>query len=184
MNRLRAPVLRHRIFQLAADAALAALAFYLAFEIRFIDEPGGIPNRYVDMLTGSIVFVALGKTAVFSLMGLHQKWWRYFNIGDTWSVMRACAVASALLIAIFVIAKPFSSPMPRHNRRKHDDVLVVGAGSGGQMVVRELRLNPELGNPVGFVDDDPRKRGMRLSGLKVFGGMDELGEILEREKPA
>ena len=45
MNRLRAPVLRHRIFQLAADAALAALAFYLAFEIRFIDEPGGIPNR-------------------------------------------------------------------------------------------------------------------------------------------
>jgi FlaA1/EpsC-like NDP-sugar epimerase len=216
MNRLRAPVLRHRIFQLAADAALAALAFYLAFEIRFIDEPGGIPNRYVDMLTGSIVFVALGKTVVFSLMGLHQKWWRYFNIGDTWSVMRACAVASALLIAIFVIAKPFPSPMPRsvmiydfvftlgllvvarsiarfyfverrmrrHNRRKHDDVLVVGAGSGGQMVVRELRLNPELGNPVGFVDDDPRKRGMRLSGLKVFGGMDELGEILEREEPA
>ena len=113
MNRLRAPVLRHRIFQLAADAALAALAFYLAFEIRFIDEPGGIPTRYVDMLTGSIVFVALGKTVVFSLMGLHQKWWRYFNLGDIWSVMRACAVASALLIAVFVIGKPFSSPMPR-----------------------------------------------------------------------
>ena len=216
MNRLRAPVLRHRIFQLAADAVLAAIAFYLAFAIRFIDEPGGIPDRYMTMITGSIVFVALGKTAIFGLMGLHQKWWRYFNLGDIWSVMRACAVASALLIAIFVIAKPFSSPMPRsvmifdfvftlgllvvarsiarfyfverrmrsHKRRKHDDVLVVGAGSGGQMVVRELRLNPELGNPVGFVDDDPRKRGMRLSGLKVLGGTDELGAILEREKPA
>ena len=216
MNRLRAPVLRHRIFQLAADAVLAAIAFYLAFAIRFIDEPGGIPDRYMTMLTGSIVFVALGKTAIFGLMGLHQKWWRYFNLGDIWSVMRACAVTSALLIAIFVIAKPFSSPMPRsvmifdfvftlgllvvarsiarfyfverrmrsHKRRKHDDVLVVGAGSGGQMVVRELRLNPELGNPVGFVDDDPRKRGMRLSGLKVLGGTDELGAILEREKPA
>ena len=69
MNRLRAPVLRHRIFQLAADAVLAALAFYLAFEIRFIDEPGGIPDRYVDMLTGSIVFVAIGKTVIFSLHG-------------------------------------------------------------------------------------------------------------------
>ncbi|KAA0271989.1 MAG: polysaccharide biosynthesis protein [Acidobacteria bacterium] len=215
MSRLRAPVLRHRILQLAADAVLAALAFYLAFAIRFIDEPGGIPDRYVDMLAGSIAFVALGKTAVFSLMGLHQKWWRYFNIGDTWAVVRACAAASALLIAIFVIAKPYPSPMPRSvmifdfvftvgllvaarsvarfyfverrmRRRSRDkaDVLVVGAGSGGQMVVRELRLNPELGNPVGFVDDDPRKRGMRLLGLKVLGGTDELGAILERESPS
>ena len=216
MNRLRAPVLRHRIFQLAADAALAALAYYLAFEIRFIDEPGGIPDRYVDMLTGSIVFVAIGMTVIFSLMGLHQKWWRYFNLGDIWSVLRACAVATAILIAVFVIGKPFPSPMPRsvliydfvftlgllvtarsiarfyfverrmrkHGRSKHADVLVVGAGSGGQMVVRELLLNPELGNPVGFIDDDQRKRGMRLLGLKVLGGTDELGAILEREKPA
>ncbi len=113
MNRLRAPVLRHRIFQLAADAALAALAYYLAFEIRFIDEPGGIPDRYIDMLTGSVVFVAIGMTVIFSLMGLHQKWWRYFNLGDIWSVLRACAVATAILIAVFVIGKPFPSPMPR-----------------------------------------------------------------------
>lgn len=216
MNRLRAPVLRHRIFQLAADAALAALAFYLAFEIRFIDEPGGIPDRYVEMLTGSIVFVALGKTAIFGVMGLHQKWWRYFNLGDIWAVLRACAVASAVLIALFVIAKPFPSPMPRsvmiydfvftvgllvlarstarflfverRMRRRgraagRADVLVVGAGSGGQMVVRELRLNPELGNPIGFVDDDARKRGMRLLGIEVLGATDELGAILEARKP-
>ncbi|HEX5866383.1 MAG TPA: polysaccharide biosynthesis protein, partial [Beijerinckiaceae bacterium] len=215
MNRLRAPVLRHRIIQLAADGLLAALAFYLAFGIRFIDEPGGIPDRYDTMLAGSIVFVALGKTIVFSLLGLHQKWWRYFNVGDIWTILRACAVASALLIAFFVIVKPFESPMPRsvmiydfvftlgllvmarsvirfvfverrmrrHSRRKQDDVLVVGAGSGGQMVVRELRLNPELGNPIGFIDDDARKRGMRLLGLKVLGDSDQLGEILERLKP-
>ena len=217
MNRLRAPVLRHRIFQLAADAALAALAFYLAFEIRFLDEPGGIPDRYVTMLTGSIAFVAIGKTIIFSLLGQHQKWWRYFNIGDIWSVLRACAVASAVLIAIFVLARPYASPLPRsvmiydlvftigllvfarsvvrfffverrmrsHGRRsRHNDVLVVGAGSGGQMVVRELRLNPELGRPIGFVDDDDRKRGMRLLGLKVLGGTDELGPILDKLKPA
>ena len=216
MNRLRAPVLRHRIFQLVADAALAALAYYLAFAIRFIDEPGGIPDRYVDMLTGSIVFVAIGMTVVFSLMGLHQKWWRYFNLGDIWAVLRACAVGTALLIAVFVLGKPFSSPMPRsvliydfvftvgllvtarsiarfyfverrmrrHTRSKDGDVLVIGAGSGGQMVVRELRLNPELGNPVGFVDDDQRKLGMRLLGLKVLGGTDDLGAILEKQKPA
>ncbi len=216
MNRLRAPVLRHRAFQLAADAALAALAFYLAFAIRFIDEPGGIPDRYVTMLGGSIAFVAIGKSVIFSLLGLHQKWWRYFNIGDIWSVLRAAAVASAVLIAVFVLAKPFPSPMPRsvmiydlvftiglvvaarslvrflfverrmrrHRRGPRDDVLVVGAGSGGQMVVRELRLNPELGNPVGFIDDDRRKLGMRLLGLKVLGTTDGLGAILDRLSPA
>ena len=49
-------------------------------------------------------------------------------------------------------------------------MLVVGAGSGGQMVVRELQLNPNLGaTAIGFVDDDPRKRGMRMLGLKVLG---------------
>ncbi len=217
MSRLRAPVLRHRILQLLVDAALAALAFYLAFEIRFIDEPGGIPDRYVAMLTGSIAFVALGKAAIFGLLGLHQKWWRYFNLGDIWSVLRACAIASALLIATFVIARPFSSPMPRSvmiydfvftlgllvtarsvvrflfverrirsqsRRSKRDAVLVVGAGSGGQAVVRELRLNPELGNPIGFIDDDARKRGMRLLGLRVLGGTDELGATLDRLMPA
>ena len=55
-------------------------------------------------------------------------------------------------------------------------MLVVGAGSGGQMVVRELKLNPNLGaRAIGFVDDDPRKRGMRTEGLKVLGTTDEIG---------
>ncbi len=217
MSRLRAPVLRHRILQLLVDAALAALAFYLAFAIRFIDEPGGIPDRYVEMLTGAIAFVALGKAAIFGLLGLHQKWWRYFNLGDIWSVLRACVIATALLIAVFVIARPFASPLPRSvliydfvftlgllvtarsvvrflfverrmrsqgRRSQRDAVLVVGAGSGGQAVVRELRLNPELGNPIGFVDDDARKRGMRLLGLRVLGGTDELGATLDRLMPA
>ncbi len=219
MNRLRSPVLRHRILQLLADAALVALAFFLAFEIRFIDEPGGIPNRYLEMITGSIVFVAIGKALIFELMGLHRKWWRYFNAGDIWTVVWAAGIASFLLIAFFVIVQPFGSPMPRSvmiydfvltaglliaarmlarfyfvewrarrarhaDGRKIEDVLVVGAGSGGQAVVRELLLNPGLGRPIGFVDDDDRKRGMVLHDLKVLGSTEELGPILDRYKPA
>jgi FlaA1/EpsC-like NDP-sugar epimerase len=69
-------------------------------------------------------------------------------------------------------------------RRKGRDVLVVGAGSGGQMVVRELQLNPNLGaRAIGFVDDDPRKRGMQNLGLKVLGSTDEIGSILDRTAP-
>ena len=68
---------------------------------------------------------------------------------------------------------PDRSPSARARRaapRRARGVLVVGAGSGGQMVVRELQLNPNLGaRAIGFLDDDPRKRGMRAVGLKVLG---------------
>ena len=47
-------------------------------------------------------------------------------------------------------------------RRDARSVLIVGAGDGGHLLLRELLKNPELGyRPVGFVDDDPRKQGMR-----------------------
>jgi FlaA1/EpsC-like NDP-sugar epimerase len=67
---------------------------------------------------------------------------------------------------------------------KGPEVLVVGAGSGGQMVVRELQLNPNLGKTaIGFLDDDPRKRGMRMLGLKVLGSTDEIDAILDETEP-
>ena len=226
MDRLRAPVFRHRLLQIAADALLAALAFYLAFQLRFFDAPGGMPERYQDMLWQSIAVVAIGKSLLFSIAGLHQKWWRFFNLGDTWSIVRASALASALMLAIFTLAQPFPINIPRsvlildflltigllvaarslvrfahekdpmhwrprdmlRKRRAGGDgsatVLIVGAGSGGQMVVRELMLNPALGAPVGFVDDDPNKRGTRpAAGLKVLGGTGEMDRILEEVEP-
>jgi FlaA1/EpsC-like NDP-sugar epimerase len=52
------------------------------------------------------------------------------------------------------------------------------------MVVRELQLNPRLGaTAIGFVDDDPRKRGMRMLGLKVLGSTKEITEILDESEP-
>ena len=69
-------------------------------------------------------------------------------------------------------------------RRKGRTALVIGAGSGGQMVVRELQLNPKLGTrAIGFVDDDPAKRGMRNLGLKVLGTTAEIRQVLDRTNP-
>lgn len=216
MDRLRAPIFRYRVLQIAADALLAALAYYLAFKLRFLDTSGGIPDRYETMLAGSIALVALGKAAFCALSGLHRKRWRDFDFDDGWPIIRTVAITSAVILAVFVLAKPFPQSIPRSvlildfmltlgllvgarsgvrflhhewrmRRRRRDDggdVLVVGAGSGGQMVVRELMLNPSLGRPVGFVDDDPNKTGTRpVGGLEVLGSTDELGEILDRTEP-
>jgi FlaA1/EpsC-like NDP-sugar epimerase len=216
MDRLNHPVYRNRLLQIALDAGLAALAWFLAFQLRFIDLPNGIPGRYEEVLVGSIAFVALGKTLVFSLLGLHQKWWRYFALRDFGIVIRAAAVSTAILIAIFAIAQPFADDLPRSvvvldfiltvalvggaraatrfwvehparqaRRRQGYDILVVGAGWGGQMVIRELQLNPGLGGrAIGFIDDDPRKRGMQMQGVKVLGTTDEISQVIERTKPA
>ena len=60
----------------------------------------------------------------------------------------------------------------------------MGAGNGGQQVAAELRRNPGLrAAPVGFVDDDPRKQGMRVAGHKVLGTTDDLPRVLDAVKP-
>jgi FlaA1/EpsC-like NDP-sugar epimerase len=207
------PAYRHRALAFLADAVLLAMAFALAFQLRFLDSPG-LPERYTTMLLHSVVFVAIGKTIVFDVLGLHREWWRYFRLPELWPVVRASAIATGLLVAVFVLLRPFNSGLPRSvivfdfilsfvftggarlavrmlaerpsrsARRDARGVLVVGAGSGGQMVVREMQLNPHLGNrAIGFLDDDPRKRGMSAAGVRVLGTTDEIDSILDRRAP-
>src|SRR3954454_13183543 len=208
------PAYRTRALQMGADAVLAAAAFALAFRLRFLDTPGGIPDRYWTMLWHSIAFVAIGKALLFEVLGLHREWWRYFRLPELWPLIRGAAIASALLVAAFVLARPFPDSLPRSvivfdfiftfmfaggarlavrmaaerprrsARRDARGVLVVGAGSGGQMVVREMKLNPNLGaRAIGFLDDDPRKRGMRATGVSVLGTTDDIESVLDRRSP-
>jgi FlaA1/EpsC-like NDP-sugar epimerase len=211
VERLKHPVYRHRLTQIAADAVLVAAAYYLAFRLRFLDAAGGIPERYDHMLAGSIGFVVVGQLIIFYASGLYEKWWRYFRLPDMITVLRACAISTAILAIAFLLLKPFDDQIPRsvvvinflltvflvggarglarmilverlarRDVRGGREVLVVGAGSGGQMVARELQLNPNLrARPIGFLDDDPRKRGMRLHGISVLGSTDEVGEVLD-----
>ena len=215
VERLKHPVYRHKLIQIAADAILLAAAYYLAFRLRFLDAPGGIPDRYDHMLANSIGFVVVGQLIVYYAFGLYEKWWRYFRLPDMIAVLRACAVATAILAITFLLLKPFYDQIPRsvvvtnflltvfliggarllvrmvlverlarRDVRGARRVLVVGAGSGGQMVAREMQLNPNLAaRAIGFLDDDPRKRGMRLHGINVLGTTDEVGEILDEFQP-
>ena len=58
-------------------------------------------------------------------------------------------------------------------------VLIAGAGEAGLMVARELQANLQLGlDPRGFVDDDQQKAGRRMSGLPVFGSLDEIPDVV------
>ena len=61
--------------------------------------------------------------------------------------------------------------------------LIVGAGSAGTQMLRELSTNPQLGlNTVAFLDDDPDKVGRKIQGLTVFGPLVKLPEVVESQE--
>ncbi|HKT82749.1 MAG TPA: nucleoside-diphosphate sugar epimerase/dehydratase [Solirubrobacterales bacterium] len=213
MGRLNHPVYRTRALQLCADGIIVALAYYLAFRLRFLDQ-SDLPHRYWVLFIQSVGFVIALKLIVFYAFGMYQKWWRYVSGRDFLQIVRAVTVSSAILVVAFTVLRPFAHNLPRSvavmdflltlmlitgarlavrliverpsrsSRVPKREVLVIGAGSGGQMVVRELQLNPDIGvTAIGFVDDDPRKRGMRMLGLKVLGSTKQIDAILDETQP-
>jgi FlaA1/EpsC-like NDP-sugar epimerase len=212
-SRLTSSVGVRRIGQVAVDACLVALAYYLAYVLRF-DE--GIPNRYDELLTDTIVFVVVLKLALFAAFGLYSKLWRFVDQADFESIVKAVIVSSFALIGLSFLFSPGSVDPPRGVialdflltlalvagarfavralverklrrplvQRASSEVLIVGAGNGGQQVAMELRRNPELSTAViGFVDDDPRKQGMVVGGYRVHGSTDDLPRVLDDTKP-
>ncbi|MEI2690889.1 MAG: nucleoside-diphosphate sugar epimerase/dehydratase [Anaerolineae bacterium] len=62
-------------------------------------------------------------------------------------------------------------------------VLIVGAGEAGAMIAREMRTNPQLGlDPIGFIDDDPEKKGVRIRSLSVLGNRAMLPILVGEHK--
>jgi len=64
--------------------------------------------------------------------------------------------------------------------RKARNVLIIGAGDAGALVVRELQRNPQLGlHPVGYLDDDLTKQRHQIHGVQVVGKLTDLRRTLE-----
>jgi FlaA1/EpsC-like NDP-sugar epimerase len=213
-DRISSSVLARRLVQAGIDVCLIALAWLLAFLLRF--DPS-IPDRYATLLAESLAFVVLGKLLVFWGFGLYHKLWRFMDAKDFQSSVRAVVASTLVLVVVFflipqrvaihpprgvialdflltltliagmrflirsVIERPFRGGISRAAAR---EVLIVGAGNGGQQVAAELERNPQIGEvAIGFVDDDARKQGIRVAGLKVEGTTDDLPRVLDEAEP-
>ncbi len=66
--------------------------------------------------------------------------------------------------------------------RGQERILIVGAGDAGEVISREIIRRPDLGELVGFVDDDKEKIGKRIHNIKVLGGIEGINNILEKEQ--
>src|SRR4029450_10902697 len=90
-------------------------------------------------------------------------------------------VAGTRLIARSLIERPGAASLVARGK----EVIVVGAGDAAQLVIREMLKTPALGyTPIGLIDDDPRKKNIRLHGIRVLGTTDELPHILRDNPPA
>ena len=62
-----------------------------------------------------------------------------------------------------------------------ENVLIYGAGESGVLLVKESRINPNFPyRIVGFLDDNPNKKGGKVYGIKVLGGLEDVGKIIEK----
>jgi FlaA1/EpsC-like NDP-sugar epimerase len=206
------PVNRHRLWQLVADALLIAVAWILAFELRF---DFNVPPTFDGALLETTVLVVAIKLAVFVAFGFYNRWWRYVSTKDMWRAALGVLVASALAALAVYFGDPFERRLPRgvviidfilllglvagtrlaartiferpaasRIVARGKEVIVVGAGDAGQLVIREMQRSRQLGyTPIGIVDDDPRKKNLRVHGVRVLGTIEELPHILRDNKP-
>src|SRR5215213_5886552 len=92
------PVHRHALPQIAVDAGLVALAYFLAYRLRF---DGGVPEDYQDLLERTLSFVVIGSIAIFTGFGLYRHWMRYSSQREYLRIVQA-AVAAVLALVAYV----------------------------------------------------------------------------------
>jgi FlaA1/EpsC-like NDP-sugar epimerase len=203
---------RHRLLQLVTDAGIVALSWFLAFELRF--DQGlpvyydtllrrtillvvaikitvfllfGFHRRwwrYVsvhDMWSaarGVLVASLVADVTVYLVSPVHNvRLPRSIAVMDLLITM--ALIAGARLLARTVIERPRGGVVARGK-----EVIVVGAGDAGRLVVQEMQRSRMLAaTPIGFVDDDRDKKNSRILGVRVLGTTDELPRIVRDHQP-
>jgi len=116
--------------------------------------------------------VGLGLLPLLGIVELH--------VSYSVVLLDICLSASAIVLPRLLIRV-----MVRRERRRDwasaRRVIVVGAGTAGGMIVRELVENRHLGMvPVALLDDDVNKRGLRLHNVPVLGSLSSLADVAAR----
>src|SRR5450631_1460831 len=99
------PLHRHSLPQLVVDAGLVALAYYLAFWLRF-DRALSSHGNYDQLFKRTWPWVILGTAVILALSRVYQRRWRYVSQRDIEHLVRALIIDAVLLVSIVAIAHP------------------------------------------------------------------------------
>jgi FlaA1/EpsC-like NDP-sugar epimerase len=195
-----------RVLAFVHDAAAAALAWVLAFWLRFNLE---IPADFERTMLFTLPWAVAVYCVAFLAFGLYRGLWRFASLPDLRRILVAVGIAALTVPALFVLAR-VTLVVPRSvylltplllvammagsrfayrawkeghfgsllTKPAATPVLVIGAGQAAAILLKELSANPAW-RVAGLLDDDPRKQGAELVGEKVLGPISIIGEIAE-----
>ncbi len=143
---VRTPFNRHRLWQLVADAAIVAAAWYLAWWLRF--DQGDRPVYYDRYLAWEIVLLVVAiKLPVFALSGFYNRWWRYISTRDMWAAVRGVAFASVATFLVFTLFEIHPARVPT-GVWFVDLLLCLAFVAGSRLLARTLIERPLPGQVV------------------------------------
>jgi UDP-GlcNAc:undecaprenyl-phosphate GlcNAc-1-phosphate transferase len=192
-----------RLLEMGIDAVLISVAYLAAYLLRF--EGAIAPHAY--LLKESMPLLITTHFATFQYFGLYKSIWRYVGLRDVINIVKAVSVGTMATIVVLLFLQRFEGysravfvlhwgilillastarglvRVYRESfqgfKRGGKRLLIVGAGDGGEMLLREIRNNPRRGyDPVAFIDDDAAKKGRRIHGIAVVGTRGDLDQAI------
>ena len=183
------------------DILVATLAWLGAYWLRFNLE---MPAEFSSAALSTLLWVVPLQALVFWRFGLYRGIWRFASLPDLKRIVLAVGVAALLIPVVLVLFRvttvvPRSvlildplllvivmggSRLSYRAWKEHrlasvlrpgsKPVLVAGAGSAADFLLRELARNPAGFHVVGLLDDSRDKKGRLVQGIPVLGALDDV----------
>jgi FlaA1/EpsC-like NDP-sugar epimerase len=198
-----------RVLVFILDTVLIAAALFISFLLRFDFQ---IPSDQVHLLVQGLAVVLVVKPVLFAASGMYRNIWRYASLQDALVILKVVTLSSmvsafihifikgsltlprsiyildwfilfALVAASRLIWRIYRETRFIPSLRKGKRTLIIGAGAAGNLLLKEIRKQANSPyNVVGFVDDNPALRGLKLSGVRVLGATNRLRALVRRHR--
>jgi FlaA1/EpsC-like NDP-sugar epimerase len=198
---------KRRFILVVLDLFAIVIAYYASFCLRFDMD---IPSRFIATLAATLPLIVAIRLAVFSLMGLYRGMWRYSSITDLVNILKASTIATIVissvilfshranfprsvllidyLLNIFFIsgtrfAVRLSKVLFRPKSKDAKRILIVGTENTGERIGRELSwYRHNTYKLIGYIDDDPKKKNLRIHGAPILGTRNDICRLIEEKK--
>ena len=195
---------------MAADVLALCLASFLGLFVRFDLNISRIPPEYARAALEFLPYYILASLVIFFLARMYSTMWSVAGVREALHVVAACGLASLVQIAGMVLLQlsvPRSfflvsfaalcaeelgirlsyrvviSLFGNHSKKAAKRIMIVGAGTSGSVILKEMTTSSLVnGCVVCFVDDDKNKAGKFLNGVPVAGNRNDIPRLAEEYK--
>lgn len=202
----RIQLLVRRFFLFLTDTFLLNACVYLSLIMRFDVGIVSIEPQYINNYVDNMLFYTIISLLIFWVFRLYHSLWQYASIAEVYRIAEACIIVevvhflsnkiagnmlprscyfnAAIYLIIAICASRFMYRMIRtvlnkyRNIKTSNNVMIIGAGEATNVIMREIQNSSYLANSniACIIDDDRRKVGKYIRGVKVIGTRDKIKE--------